>query len=1041
MQWAEYSHGVATLFREQMGRCTVSSRQIHLSDRLKQMLALWAFAHPHRAYHTLKLFNILSALHESLVFVWIANLLGLVTMIAAAIGCSGYYFNSSVCWWIGLCTFGCSVLGLCLQHCLVCFVTAIRPIVDKLGPHTLLWYFEQVKSRYTKVLKVLALIGTLTLAYKYVTYKKTPTYGSTMHTGEGSKDDTPEDDIGDVARDLGLVEDVRMKGMLSAQTAEVTNIWKQDNPLALPTTEASTTTVRSTVHTIARRSMARVEVVTQHLLGKHISSVSAVCLAGNVWAFPQHVLGSPQKRVSIVMLCQMGDVVQTIKLPLDIESIATFHADLCYTTLNTPTLKGIAKFCMPKDQPFGPYLRRRRPIIVHVQRDAGFQSFAGFAVEMRTIVTDLVKVPFPVVWCESNHVPVCEGMCGSVVVDAQTGVVLGLVVASETRNPLNFMFSVVQPHRVLELKSCMLQTHRHVDYPRERFELPIIDDETNIHRRSPFVHAGPLFPFLGLSTDPTSGFPPFGANIIGSFGEPMKLLRTEAKHSLAHDQYLAHFDLPEVGAPTWVARKDEEGKYPFLWQLLQPDALQLARVSHCSLITPFQHAKGDYLASILPLVGRVRDEGGWYEPLTFKQSYEGIPGLYGVDAINFASSCGIPLNMKKANLFPMDDDGNRVPDDRIFEQYTLMLEALRNGERSHFLFKASIKDEITGPEKKKSRLFYACDLVSILITRTYFAPLIRFFMLYPLDCESAVGINVFSIQWTDLATHLKTSDESDYIAGDYGDFDRTIPRFLLLIGYDILVEMARVMGASPEHLVIIKGICTDIIYANIHYDGVIVEASGGNASGNALTVFINGLVVSLLKRAAYYFYGGKLPFKASYRMITYGDDHIVAKKRHEAPLTGERIRDFVKEHCDMKYTRSDKTAMTNTDQCFGEIDFVKRPFVWNDELCRYCAPLPFKSLHKMMTWTLSGDLDKHLEGSVMSYVNEMLQHPRAVYDEYVGKLRRVLRDIPNAIIGPSWLEYMDDMKLEWDYDVRWQRIKETDSDRLIEGRSRCGGFG
>ncbi|UQZ09578.1 putative RNA-dependent RNA polymerase [Freshwater macrophyte associated picorna-like virus 16] len=404
-----------------------------------------------------------------------------------------------------------------------------------------------------------------------------------------------------------------------------------------------------------------------------------------------------------------------------------------------------------------------------------------------------------------------------------------------------------------------------------------------------------------------------------------------------------------MGQPNiWGPPPDMKG-----WQNWNRD---LGNMSHPKELEPtlLACAAADYQSSLLKSIPQERIDR--ISPLTDDAAISGVDGVFGLDCVNMQSSCGLPINKPKNKVLSRSNiprNGISQPIDippYLVDEIRRMEDVLASGRRDNIQFSACIKDEPTKNTKKKGRIFCGSPIAATHITRKYFLPICKMMMENSYLFECAVGINAHGKDWDELARNIQKYGPNRMIAGDYSDYDSTMPASITLAAFGILIDIARRAGYSERQLEIMRGLATEICYPTYEYNGEYIQILGSNPSGQALTVFINSICNSLYMRIAYYSiyrYSRTEIFNEHVSLMTYGDDNIMSVSEDRPEFTHTSIAAALANY-DISYTMADKTAASIPYIHLSQTSFLKRQFVFSEEYGIYLAPIEEMSLFKTL---------------------------------------------------------------------------------------------
>lgn len=415
----------------------------------------------------------------------------------------------------------------------------------------------------------------------------------------------------------------------------------------------------------------------------------------------------------------------------------------------------------------------------------------------------------------------------------------------------------------------------------------------------------------------------------------------------------------------------------------------------------------DYLTAVLPIL-KVPGTLKYARKLTRMETLCGIDGVRFLDAIPLSTAAGFPFSGPKKQfvdeLPPTDEHQSpRLLDPMFWDKVDDCIVKYVRGERCYPIFKACLKDEPTKIGKNKVRVFQAAPLHFGLLIRMYFLPIARMFSLHPLKSECAVGINCQGPEWAQLIAHVTYFGKDRILAGDYGKYDLRMPAQLILAAFGVLVRVAECTGRySPEDLLVMRGIATDIAYAMTAYDGTLLQFIGSNPSGQNLTVYVNSIVNSLLFRAAYFdLVDSGIPFQQNCHLTTYGDDAMSSVHPRCPQFNHLSVAKFLAEY-DMEFTMPDKLSTPVAYMDFADVDFLKRRDVYHDYLETSFGALDevsiFKSLHCVMrskVLSMQEQCSANMEGAL----REWFFHGRETYELRRLQLVEVAREAQIAVRG------------------------------------------
>jgi hypothetical protein len=351
---------------------------------------------------------------------------------------------------------------------------------------------------------------------------------------------------------------------------------------------------------------------------------------------------------------------------------------------------------------------------------------------------------------------------------------------------------------------------------------------------------------------------------------------------------------------------------------------------------------------------------GWEKEIKKYTTFEAVYGILGVqyvDAMNFSTSFGFPVNKKKSFCLGFNDSKPMEIPDWLRNRIDFLEDQYSKGSRCNPVFTSHLKDEFVSEKKLKAqrlRVFMGSPCDFTIVSRKYLLSFVRLMQLYRFAFECAVAIRAQSLDWSDLYDYLTWNGRiTKFIAGDYKFFDKAMHFYVLAVASSVVISIIRASGQfSESDINICKLILLDIINCVVNYDGSIMELFGTNPSGHALTVILNCIVGSIYVRYAFFIKFGKLDlFEEQIRLITYGDDNGIGVD-DSCSFTFMDMKTGIAELS--TYTTADKKDVGPDHEPIDKISFLQRGFLENEFLSKifgrrvFTAPLNEASIHKML---------------------------------------------------------------------------------------------
>lgn len=433
----------------------------------------------------------------------------------------------------------------------------------------------------------------------------------------------------------------------------------------------------------------------------------------------------------------------------------------------------------------------------------------------------------------------------------------------------------------------------------------------------------------------------------------------------------------------------------------------------------------------------VSDDDSYFIPLTQEQAVTGIPGVEFICSINKISSPGYPYvfqkrkGVGKTGYFGKYEFELDTPEARqIFSDMTNMTRRILDGDRpEEVVCIDTLKDahiDIAKADRGKTRIFSNCNMVALLIQRQLTTPFFAHCMMNRINNFMSPGINALSPEWHGLSLRMRTKG-NHVIAGDYSNFDGKIPSEAIQSIYVACVEWYRIhwdkVVAANMNVFAGRSLsfsefalyCERVFMEfTVHYHvcekshngekyRVFYQVCNGQPSGNPGTALSNsaGNVFMFMYAWLDIFAGTELctldAFFENVFMCCYGDDVIanisadVIDKYNQCTLTDAMLRLF-----DIEFTDETKTSTsTPPSRRLEDISFLKRRFVYNDDIALNVGVLPVDLLLNITNWCKAGKEDPRLItlANLKSIAGELALHGRNTFDTYLPKLKEVARKL------------------------------------------------
>lgn len=391
-------------------------------------------------------------------------------------------------------------------------------------------------------------------------------------------------------------------------------------------------------------------------------------------------------------------------------------------------------------------------------------------------------------------------------------------------------------------------------------------------------------------------------------------------------------------------------------------------------------------------------------PISMMVAVNGVPGFRYLDAMKRGTSAGFPWNKSKRNVLKQVAiagwNDAVVPSREVLDRAAEMIERYKRGVRCSPVFMAHKKDEPLGYTKvinEKTRIMYGAPFDWSIVVRMYYMPFIWVMMRNKFLFEAMPGLVAQCSEWEELYQHLTQFGDKCMIAGDYEKYDKNMCAVIILLAFGVIIDLAKVAGATEETQLIMWGIAEDTAFAFVVFNGDLVQFFGSNPSGHPLTVVINCIVGSLYMRFAFVKLSPEdLPirtivegFKKNVALATYGDDMVAGSRVQWFNHTA--IVDILKS-IGIGYTMADKVAESIPFIPMEDVTFLKRRWRFEPTLGAHVCPLDEDSIHKMLTTWIPSDSvspEEQAQDVIATSVREYFWYGRDVFEEK----RRILGEI------------------------------------------------
>lgn len=331
-----------------------------------------------------------------------------------------------------------------------------------------------------------------------------------------------------------------------------------------------------------------------------------------------------------------------------------------------------------------------------------------------------------------------------------------------------------------------------------------------------------------------------------------------------------------------------------------------------------------------------------------------------------------------------------------------IIEQAISGVRKHHIFTDNLKDERRPLEKVeavKTRLFSGAPLAYTVAFRMYFGRFMAWYIGNNISNGSAIGLNVFGLDWDLLAKKLAHfSNPSDYGfgAGDFSGFDGSEKP---AIHWAILNIINELYDDGPINQQVRKILWYDLVNSkHIREDSVFAWPSS-LPSGHPCTTIANNLYNHISFNLCWIQLGlpvfGPESFYERVYLVTMGDDNLYS--------VHPKYRDCFNEFAVSREMA--KLGLTYTSEIKGEhlhaalrklneVSFLKRSFRWDSSLAIWVAPIELDVILDIPNWTKRNDdmRDAITTDNVEVALMELSLHGKDTYAQYAPCMLKAYRE-------------------------------------------------
>jgi len=346
------------------------------------------------------------------------------------------------------------------------------------------------------------------------------------------------------------------------------------------------------------------------------------------------------------------------------------------------------------------------------------------------------------------------------------------------------------------------------------------------------------------------------------------------------------------------------------------------------------------------------------QPIDIESAINGVEHDCFLRRINANTSGGFGFPGKKDTYIPIysvdekDETIYREPTEDLKERVFTILNDYVDGIGHNIYYKGHLKEEAR-PLGKKTRMFYIAPLDDLVVSRMVLFPIFSLMIEHCKIFCTAIGVNTH-VDADGMARDILDFSDKSFV-GDYKYWDIHNLADVGAAANKIIHSVSKHFGMNDKALKVLDGYLGDELYPIIEMlldvfmvPGMVTSGKYGTAEMNSLRNLVNAVYIWYDTPALQNkdFFKFCLP-------ITYGDDIMVTVKDEVIDhYNGTTFQVALREKFNMTFTAPDKSPIVAKYVEFNELDFLKRRFVYREDLQRYVLILSEESLYKTLSWTL-----------------------------------------------------------------------------------------
>lgn len=393
-------------------------------------------------------------------------------------------------------------------------------------------------------------------------------------------------------------------------------------------------------------------------------------------------------------------------------------------------------------------------------------------------------------------------------------------------------------------------------------------------------------------------------------------------------------------------------------------------------------------------------------PLTRHESVNGVPADAPLSSymskLVMSTSAGYPHSGPKFNLLKCREPGNLRFNDSIesvCQEIEAMVRAGQTPGSNLVLFDAFFKDEPMSLEKItacKHRVVIGSPVAFLIVFRQFFLPIIAFVGSNRIAFEACPSTVVQSREWTTQRKFV-VGEGRKYFDGDYKGWDSSLQKILVVAFFQVAMSIAILSGNYDDSdLMAMATLANVVTDPNVNFFGDVICLSAFNPSGQPATALTNSFANSILFRYTWIASGHSVTdFRHNVRLLTYGDDNWGSIEASAADTYSKIVHDHHLTPHGICYTNADKTPDLKAFSDLDSVDFLKRSWVWSDELSADLAPLALTTLGGMcstLRTSTHASEDSQIVDGMISLAGESFFHGEDFFRSITAAITEVLLD-------------------------------------------------